>query len=30
MRKSDGERVYHKEDQWDETSTLEKERWGES
>ena len=29
-RKSDGVRVHHKEERWDESSPLEKERWGES
>ena len=29
MRKRDGVRVHHKEEQWDEISPLEKERWGE-
>ena len=27
MRKSDGVRVHHKEEQWGESSPLEKERW---
>ena len=30
MRESDGVRVHYKEEQRDETSTLEKERWCES
>ena len=30
MRKNDGVRVHHKEEQWGESSPLEKERWGES
>ena len=30
MRKSDGVRVHHKEERWDENSQLEKERWGAS
>ena len=30
MRKSDGVRVHHKEERWDEKSPLEKERWGVS
>ena len=30
MRKSDGVRVQNKEERWDESSPLEKERWGES
>ena len=30
MRRSDGVRVHHKEELWDEKSQLEKERWGES
>ena len=29
MRKGDGVRVHHKEEGWDESSPLEKERWGE-
>ena len=30
MEKSDGVRVHRKEEQWDESTPLEKERWGES
>ena len=30
MRKSDGVRAHHKEQQWGESYQLEKERWGES
>ena len=30
MRKSDGARVDHKEEQWGENSPLEKGQWGES
>ena len=30
MRKSDGVRIHHKEERWDESSRLEKERSGES
>ena len=30
MRKSDGVRVRLREERWDESSPLEKERWGES
>ena len=30
MRKSDEVRVHHKEERWDESSVLEKERWSES
>ena len=30
MRKSDGVRVHHKEERWGESSSLEKERWGDS
>ena len=30
MRKSDGMRGHHKEERCDESSPLEKERWGES
>ena len=27
MKKSDWERVHHKEERWDESSPIEKERW---
>ena len=30
MRKSDGVRVHHREERWDDILPLEKEQWGES